>query len=234
MHRNCRLLPEDIVCKIRQINNIRRAYTCDKGINLLNEEITSDKQKHKQNIWKEHLDAHWDHRHHPHILWKTIHGQSNRVPPATPSHSTIKYQTHPNICFTKQFTNTVKHATHKTYRSIDRATQNIHRYNIILTPGVPQGGVLSPTLFNIYTSDLPPPNVPVQVMVHEMTSPSHPHARVQSTNIYNHTYIKFLSGQTKQSHTKSRQNNMHSVDARPCRIYEQSGYQNTQRFWVLP
>ena len=27
---------------------------------------------------------------------------------------------------------------------------------------------------------------------------------------------------TKQSHTKSRQNNLHSVHARPCRIYEQS------------
>ena len=50
MHSNCRLLCEDIVCTITQINNIRRANTCDPALKLLNEEITSDIQKHKQNI----------------------------------------------------------------------------------------------------------------------------------------------------------------------------------------
>ena len=48
MHNNCRLLPEDIVYKITQRNNIRRANTCDPVLKLLNEEITSDIQKHKQ------------------------------------------------------------------------------------------------------------------------------------------------------------------------------------------
>ena len=42
MHSNCRLLPEDLVCKITQRNNIRRANTCDPALKLLNEEITSD------------------------------------------------------------------------------------------------------------------------------------------------------------------------------------------------
>ena len=50
MHSNCRLLPEDIVCKITQRNNIRRANTCDPALKLLNEEITSDIQKYKQNM----------------------------------------------------------------------------------------------------------------------------------------------------------------------------------------
>ena len=94
---------------------------------------------HKQNIWKEHLDAHWDHRHNTHILWKTIHGLSNRAPPTTHNNS-ITFNNkiantpkHIANCFTKQFTNTVKHATHKTNRSIDRVTQNIQGYNFTLT-----------------------------------------------------------------------------------------------------
>ena len=139
MHSNCRLLPEDIVCKITQRNNIRRANTCDPALKLLNEEITSDIQKHKQNIWKEHLDAHWDHRHNTHTLWKTIHGLSNRAPPHT-LNTSITFNnklattpTHIANCFTKQFTNTVKHATHKTNRHINRATHNIQGYNITLT-----------------------------------------------------------------------------------------------------
>ena len=139
MHSNCRLLPEDIVCKITQRNNIRRANTCDPALKLLNEDITSDIQKHKQNIWKEHLDAHWDHRHNTHTLWKTIHGLSNRAPPHTLNTSitfnnkTATTPTHIANCFTKQFTDTVKHATHKTNRHINRATHNIQGYNITLT-----------------------------------------------------------------------------------------------------
>ena len=137
MHSNCRLLPEDIVCKITQRNYIRRASTCDLALKLLNEEITSDIQKHKQNIWKEHLDAHWDHRHNNHTLW--MHGLSNRAPPHTLNTSITfnnKIATTPKLianCFTKQFTNPVKHATHKTNRHINRATHNIQGYNITLT-----------------------------------------------------------------------------------------------------
>ena len=83
MHSNWRLLPDHIVCKITHRNNLRRTNTCDPALTLSNEEITSDIQKHKQNLWKEHLYAHWDHRHNTHILCKTIHGLSNRAPPPT-------------------------------------------------------------------------------------------------------------------------------------------------------
>ena len=86
IHSNCRLLPDHIVCAITQIN-VWRANTCDPTLKLLIKEITSDIQKHKQNIWKEHLDANWDHMHNTHILWKTLHGLSNRAPLPTLSTS---------------------------------------------------------------------------------------------------------------------------------------------------
>ena len=107
-----RLLPEHIVCKITQRDNIRRANPCDPALKPLNLEITSDISLHKQNLWNEHLNANWDHRHNTHTLWKTIHGLSNKAAP-TPQNCTItfnkKIATSPkNIvnCFNKQFTNT--------------------------------------------------------------------------------------------------------------------------------
>ena len=76
---------------------------------------------------------------HTHTLWKHIHGLSNKAPPHT-LNTFITFNNkiattpkHTANCFTKQFTNTVKHATHKTNRHINRATHNIQGYNITLT-----------------------------------------------------------------------------------------------------
>ena len=81
-------------------HNLRKTQFAFAQTKLLNEEITSCIQKHKENIWKEHLDAHWAHRHNTHILWKVIHGLSNRAPPTTLNKSITfnnKIATHPNI-----------------------------------------------------------------------------------------------------------------------------------------
>ena len=61
--------------------------------------------------------------------------------------------------------------------------------------GVPHGGVLSSTLFNIYTADILPPRA--WSWHTQMTSPSHLYtqARMQPRNTYNNTYIKFFPGQ---------------------------------------
>ena len=92
--------------------------------------------KTKSNIWKEHLEAHWDHMHNTPILWKTIYGLSNRAPPTTHTNSTT---------FNNKHTQTYCELFHQTIhkRRQTRNTQNkqihwqrntnIQGYNITLT-----------------------------------------------------------------------------------------------------
>ena len=84
------------------------------------------------------LDAQWDHRHNTHILWKTIHGLSNRAPPPTLNTSITfnnKIATTSKHC--KLFQQTIhKHCQTRNIqdkRYINRATHKIQGYNITLT-----------------------------------------------------------------------------------------------------
>ena len=122
MHSNCRLLADYIVCKIIQRNNIRRANTFAPALKHLSEEMTSD--IHKQNMWKEHIDAHWDHRHNTLTLWQYIHGISNRAPPTTLNNSITFNNNHTLQTYCELFHHTIhkRCQTHNTQnRSIDRA-----------------------------------------------------------------------------------------------------------------
>ena len=109
--------------------------------------------------------------------------------------------------------------TYRKHRSIQRQFKT----------GMPQGGVLSPTIFIIYTADLPPSREPVQVMAYAddiiITST---HTSTKAAKKYIQPYLHKAFSGTKQSHTKSRQKNLQSVHSRPYGIYEQSGPQNKQ------
>ena len=61
-----------------------------------------------------------------------------------------------------------------------------------------QGGVLSPTLFNIYTADIPPPRAPVQVMAYadDITST---HTSTSAAKKYIQPYLHTVFSWTKQN-----------------------------------
>ena len=66
--------------------------------------------------------------------------------------------------------------------------------------GVPQGGVLSPTLLNIYTADIPPPRAPVQVMAYAYDIPiTYTHISTSAANKYMQSYLHKVFAWTKQN-----------------------------------
>ena len=66
--------------------------------------------------------------------------------------------------------------------------------------GVPQAGVLSPTLFDIFTADIPPPRAPVQIMVYaDDITITFTHTSTSAAKKYIQPYIHQVFAWAKQS-----------------------------------
>ena len=109
-------------------------------------------------------------------------------------HTLIRNLLQTNITIIKFIANYIK--GRESYTTCRNHTSRQCRFKT----GVPQGGVLSTTLFNIYTSDLPPPSAPVQVMAYadDITITS-THTSTSAANNYIQPYLHKVFARTKQN-----------------------------------
>ena len=132
-------IPEHIRNKITERNNMRMKNPTDTNITNINNEITHDIAKHRQQLWKEKLEGDWSHSKNTHILWSTIKQLSNKTTYTEKNRSITfgnKTQTTDIAIangFNKQFTNTVIHKTRKENRKTDRKTNSLKTTEMEIT-----------------------------------------------------------------------------------------------------
>ena len=111
-------------------------------------------------------------------------------------HTLIRKLLHANIpgTFIKFIANYIK--GRKAYTTYTNHTSSQRLFK----KGVPQGPVLSPTLFNIYTEDMPPPRALVQVMAYaDDIAITSTHTTTRAAKKYIQPYLHEVVAWTKQN-----------------------------------
>ena len=115
----------------------------------------------------------------------------------------------------------------KTFTTYNNKTSTQRQFKT----GVPQGGVLSPTLFNIYTSDIPspPPNINITVYADDITMTSTDTKQTDCTSKATTILARnSFMDTTKPAPSQPRQNNQHPLHPRPSRIQHTAYTQHRQ------
>ena len=121
------------------------------------------------------------------------------------------HQTHIPHTIIKYIANYIK--GRKAYTTFRNKTSTQRQFK----NGVSQGGVLSPSLFDIYTSDTPTPQAPVKLTIYaDDITISLTHNDIAKANIQ--SYLHEIHTWTRTNHLILRQDNIHSIHTRPSRI----------------
>ena len=147
--------------------------------------------------------------------WKSIRCLFRGINASTVHHARIPSLYYYILCLrdTKLYQFLLLTHHYQIHRKLHQRPQSIHhiqKQNISTT--LIQGGVLSHTLFNIYTSDTPTPQVPVKPTTYAdyitITS-THNDINIAKSN---HIYMKYIHGlgQTTSSSTQTRQHALSS------------------------
>ena len=125
------LLPDNIRNKINERNKLRKQDSKNSNLKEMNKEINKLIQTHRSNLWKKKLNENWNHKTNSVKFWKILNNLANKKP-TQQANRTITFKNSEKITakeisesFNHQFTNITKHETNKSYRKIDKKTNNL-------------------------------------------------------------------------------------------------------------
>ena len=133
-------IPQHILSKIHDRNQLRSTAPNHPQIPILNQEINKSLSEHKQQIWKNHIESTWDHKNNQTTYWKTIKSLNNKLPITNDPNRSINFNnstanTNKEIAnsFNKYFTNPTNYQSDRTKRTTLRALHNLETTPLIFS-----------------------------------------------------------------------------------------------------
>ena len=133
-------LPANIRNKIQSRNTIRQNDHKDPQLPQLNQDINTDIAQHKQDIWIQHINQPWSHKHDTNTYWRTISNLQNKNNTQAEQNRAIYFNNKPATTntqkannFNRQYTNPVNRKTHPSHRKITREIKQLPTNPLTIT-----------------------------------------------------------------------------------------------------